>query len=283
MFIYWLIHIYIDIYILNIKCALILSNDFKSPFVPCRFLWWSNTTSKSSCRVWSAGTGWRKSAATRCWKSLSQGSWGETMSSFARPKYLRITWRGPATERTRGWIWAVRLDITYEQLEFKRKPIRSQEFLPVRFQSFFFIWFILGVCKPLAEMFPGFNRKHWQVLEARATLTTRNTSPGSSWQDLSKSPGSAVHSRWHSPAQGGIATSAEHMLFVETPESVSSFPFFSTPPPAPRSLPPSISCFPSRTSVQAISVWLIKFTWELQSPSLHWAAIRHVPFPRGRF
>lgn len=46
---------------------------------------------------------------------------------------------------------------------------------------------------------------------------------------LSKSSGSAVHSCWHSPVQGGIATSVEHMLFVETPESMSFFIFFQSP------------------------------------------------------
>lgn len=43
---------------------------------------------------------------------------------------------------------------------------------------------------------------------------------------LSKSSDSAAHSSWHSPVQGGIATSVEHMLFVETPES---FFFFFLP------------------------------------------------------
>lgn len=65
------------------------------------------------------------------------------------------------------------------------------------------------------------------------------------------------------------------MLFVETPESMSflfSFflPFF------------PISCFPGHTSVQAISVWLIKFTWELLSPTIQQAATLHTLFLRGQ-
>lgn len=53
-------------------------------------------------------------------------------------------------------------------------------------------------------------------------------SPDDTWQDLSECVISAVHSYWLSPLQGGIATSVEHMLFAETPESVCTPP---TPTP----------------------------------------------------
>lgn len=46
---------------------------------------------------------------------------------------------------------------------------------------------------------------------------------------LSKSPGSAVCSGWRSPVQGGRSRSAQHMLFVKTPASV-SFLFLFFPP-----------------------------------------------------
>lgn len=142
---------------------------------------------------------------------------------------------------------------------------------------FLFIYYFFlkrGLQKPLAEICPGLNHTYWQVLEQEATLKTRNMSPGNTRQDLSESPGSAVRlllalasPRWNSHRGGTYAVcwnAWERVLF--------SF-FF----------PPSVSCFPGHTSAQAISVWLIKFTWGLQSPSLHQAATLRALFLRGYF
>lgn len=208
---------------------LISVNQLKSARVPHRFLWSSSTMPRSFCHVWKAHTKWRESAETRCSKSLSQRLWRKTTSSFAQPRFLKITWRGPSKERTREWIWAVWFyTVPYKKSVWQKKINLSSGISFGQISKFYdFLNFFLkrGLLKPLAEIYPGLNHTHWQALEQKATLKTRNMSPGNTWQDLSKSPGSAVHSCWRSPVQGGIATTVEHMLFVETPESVSSFLF----------------------------------------------------------
>lgn len=179
--------------------------------MPHRSLWSSSTTPRSFCHVWKAHTKWSELAETLCSKSLSQRLWRETTSSFAQPRFLKITWRGPPKERTREWIWAV-------------------WFFAVPFLGFFYCF------KERPSKTSGWNLSRFKSHTLTGTGTeshTEDSSPGNTWQDLSKSPGSAVHSCWRSPVQGGIAATVEHMLFVETPESVSSF----LPPPSPSPSP----------------------------------------------